>query len=62
MYRGTDGTSMQNSRIAEFRAFGESIGFQIDSSTDIGPSTGTWSFSFYFYKGNFHYMCNDLVI
>lgn len=38
--QGTDGTSMQNPRIAELQAFGQSIGFQIDSSADISPSTG----------------------
>ncbi|KAJ3699721.1 hypothetical protein LUZ61_003426 [Rhynchospora tenuis] len=36
-----DGNSMQNPRLAELRAFGQSIGFQIDNSTDIGPSTGS---------------------
>jgi len=38
--QGTDGTSMQNPRIAELQAFGQSIGFQIDSSADRSPSTG----------------------
>lgn len=33
---------MQNPRIAELQAFGQSIGFQIDSSADRSPSTGTW--------------------
>ncbi|KAF3322637.1 transcription factor HBP-1b(c38)-like isoform X1 [Carex littledalei] len=38
--QGTDGTSMQNPRIAELQAFGQSFGFQINSSADISPSTG----------------------
>ncbi|KAJ4753716.1 bZIP transcription factor family protein [Rhynchospora pubera] len=36
-----DGNSMQNPRLAELRAFGQSIGFRIDNSTDISPSTGS---------------------
>jgi transcription factor TGA len=31
---------MQNPRIAELQAFGQSIGFQIDSSAGISPNTG----------------------
>jgi hypothetical protein len=31
---------MENPQIAEFRAFGQSIGFQIDSAADISASTG----------------------
>ncbi|KAJ3683012.1 hypothetical protein LUZ60_013239 [Juncus effusus] len=37
---GTDGFRMQNPRISEFRAFGQSIGFQINDSADISPSSG----------------------
>ncbi|KAJ1699213.1 hypothetical protein LUZ63_007725 [Rhynchospora breviuscula] len=36
-----DGNSMQHHRLAELRAFGQSIGFRIDNSTDISPSTGS---------------------